>query len=248
MHARLRHPAGNPIHPLLLAALISLIGAGAASPGEKQPSPSVRWDERQPGCTYSQSQDGKYNYALWSGDVGVTVSVDSQELEKVHRRHERFFGVLLNIRYRGQGTLEIDPGKASLEFVKHFKFVQTSLDPDNFSSKIQNDADEVDHEAAREIARHPEQKDAKEAYVRVFQKDTAELVEFVSKNALRPAELNSANPQASGWILFNTSSKWIGGWKKQEEFVLRIPLEEKVFEFPFKLPPKEGELLLRRRE
>lgn len=248
MRSRFRHSAGNPTPWLLVAALLSPISASAAPPKEKQRSPTVRWDEQQPGCTYSQSQDGKYNYGLWSGDIGVTVSVDSQELEKVHRRHERFLGVLVNIRYRGQGTLEIDPGKASLEFVKHFKFVQTSLDPDNFSARIQNDADEVDHQTAREIAKHPEQKDAKEAYVRVFQKDAAELVEFVSKNALRPAELNSANPQASGWILFNTSSKWIGGWKKQEEFVLRIPLEEKVFEFPFKLPPKEGELLLRRRE
>ena len=215
---------------------------------EKSQSPVVRWDEQQPGCTFLRSQDGKYNYGLWSGGVGVTLAVDSQELEKVHRRHEPFFGVLLTIRYRGQGSLEVASENISLEFVKHFKFVQTSVDPDNFSAKIQNDDDELDHQTAREIAKHPEQRDAKQAYMRAFQKDTAELIEFVSKNSLRPAQLDAANPEVSGWVLFNTSSKWIGGWKKQEEFVLRIPLDGKIFEFPFKLPPKEGEHLLRRRE
>ena len=144
--------------------------------------------------------------------------------------------------------MEVAPQNVSLEFVKHFKFVQTSVDPDNFSAKIQNDADELDHQTAREIAKHPEQKDAKQAYMRAFQKDSAELIEFVSKNSLRPAQLDAANPEISGWVLFNTSSKWIGGWKKQEEFVLRFPLDGKIVEFPFRLPPKEGEHLLRRRE
>jgi hypothetical protein len=49
-------------------------------------------------------------------------------------------------------------------------------------------------------------------------------------------------------VLFSTSSKWIGGWKKQEELILRVPFEGKTFEFPFKLPPKPGEVRLRRRE
>lgn len=235
--------------PGLTLAAFSCAALGAALPAKEKPqSAVVRWDEQHPGCTFSRGQDGKYNYGLWSGDLGVTLSVDSQELEKVHHRHEPFFGVLLDIRYRGQGTLEISPGNVSLEFVKHFKFAQTSLDPDAFSAKIQNDADELDHQTAREIAKHPEQKDAKQAYMRAFQKDATELLEFVSKNSLRPTQLDAANPEVGGWILFSTSSKWIGGWKKQEEFVLRIPFDGKVFEFPFRLPPKEGELLLRRRE
>ncbi len=246
---RFRHTASRDLGPWLIFALLSCAAlATPLSSKEKSQSPVVRWDEQQPGCTFSRSQDGKYNYGLWSGDVGVTLSVDSQELEKVHRRHEPFFGVLLTIRYRGQRSLEVASQNASLEFVKHFKFVQTSLDPDGFSAKIQNDADELDHQTAREIAKHPEQKDAKQAYMRAFQKDSAELIEFVSKNSLRPTQLDAANPEVSGWVLFNTSSKWIGGWKKQEEFVLRFPLDGTIFEFPFKLPPKEGELLLRRRE
>jgi hypothetical protein len=233
---------------LMVAALAGAALATPATAKEKAQAATVRWDEQRPGCTFSRSPDGKYNYGLWSADVGLTLSVDSQELEKVHRRHEPFFGVLLTIRYRGQGSLEVAPQNASLEFVKHFKFVQTSLDPDDFSAKIQNDADELDHQTAREIAKHPEQKDTKQAYMRAFQKDTAELQDFISRNSLRPTQLDAANPEVRGWVLFNTSGKWIGSWKKQEEFVLRIPLDGKIFEIPFRLPPKEGELLLRRRE
>ena len=49
-------------------------------------------------------------------------------------------------------------------------------------------------------------------------------------------------------MLFSTDSKWIGGWKKQEEFILRVPFLGKMFEFPFKLPPKPGEVMLRKRQ
>jgi hypothetical protein len=84
--------------------------------------------------------------------------------------------------------------------------------------------------------------------MRAFLKDSAELTEFVGKNSLRPTTLNAGNPETSGWVLFSTQSKWINGWKKQEEFILRIPLEGKVYEFPFKLPPKPGEVMLRKRE
>jgi hypothetical protein len=222
--------------------------SGLAAPDKKDKIPAIRWDEQHPGCTFSRSDDGRYHYGLWSGDVGVTLAVDSQELEKVHHRHEPFFSVLVDVRYRGQGTLEFDSGTISLEFVKHFQVVQTSLDPDDFAEKIQDDADALDHETAREIEKHPEKKEAVEAYARTFQKESAELLEFVSKNSLRPAHLNAANSEVSGWVLFSTNSKWIGGWKKQEEFILRVPVEGKVLEFPFTLPPKPGEVTLRKRE
>src|SRR5579863_5394656 len=192
--------------------------------------------------------DGKYRYGLWSGDAGVTMAVDSQELGKVHRRHEPFFGVLLTVRYRGQGSLELSTSNITLEFLKHFRFVQTSLDPDNFSAKVQNDADALNDQIAHEVQKHPEKKEQKEAYMRAFLKDSAELTEFLGKNSLRPTTLNPGNPETSGWVLFSTQSKWISGWKKQEEFLLRVPLEGKIFEFPFKLPPKPGEAILRKRD
>jgi hypothetical protein len=232
-------------------ALMSFLCAAAntALAGKDLPKPLVlRWDESRPGCTFSRTADGKYHYGLWSDDVSITVAVDSQELEKVRRRHEPFFGVLLSVRYRGQDALDVSAENASLEFVKHFQVVQTSLDPDDFSAQVQNDADELDHQTAREIEKHPEQKESKELFMRAFQKDAAELLEFLSKNSLRPVRLSPANAEVSGWVLFSTRSKWIGGWKKQEEFVLRVPLAGKIFEFPFRLPPKEGEFILRRRE
>jgi hypothetical protein len=132
--------------------------------------------------------------------------------------------------------------------MKHFKVVQPALDPDGYSEKIQNDADTLDHATAREVARHPEEKDSREARLRDYQKSVSELIEFLSKNALRAASLDRGNPEVSGWVFFNTDSKWLNGWKRQEEFVLRLPLQGKIFEFPFKLPPKQGELLLRKRE
>lgn len=247
-----RIPRVPVIARLVLAlAMTSLLlpGAGRAVPrNDKAKIPAVRWDEQHPGCTFSSSDDGKYRYGLWYEDVGITLAVDSQELEKVHRRHEPFFGVLLHVRYRGQGSLDLGVENISLEFVKHFQVVQTSLDPDSFSEKVQNDADELDHQTAREVEKHPEKKEAKEAYVRAFLKDSAELQEFVGKNSLRPTRLGPGNPETSGWVLFSTNSKWISGWKKQEEFILRVPLDGKMFEFPFKLPPKPGEVMLRRRE
>jgi hypothetical protein len=233
---------------MLAAAFLLLPDSGqAASRHEKPKVPIVRWDEERPGCTFSRGDDGRYHYGLWNGDLGINLAVDSQELEKVHRRHEPFFAVLLNVRYKGQGALDLGPRNISLEFVKHFGTVQTALDPDRFLQKVQNDADELNYQTAREVKKHPEQKEKKETYVRAFLKDSAELQEFVGKNSLRPTELSPSNPETTGWVLFSTSSKWIGGWKKPEELILRVPLDGKIFEFPFKLPVKTGEVILRRR-
>jgi hypothetical protein len=242
-----RAPQGTVLALAIASLLLPNLGR-AASRNDNSKIPAVRWDEQRPGCTFSRSADGHYHYGLWYGDVGITMAVDSQELEKVHRRHEPFFAVLLNLRYKGQGLLDLGVEHISLEFVKHFRVVQTSLDPDEFSQKVQNDADELDHETAREVEKHPQQKETKEAYVRAFLKDSAELQEFVGKNSLRRTQLGPGNPETSGWVLFSTDSKWISGWKKQEELILRVPLEGKIFEFPFKLPPKPGEVMLRRRE
>ena len=156
---------------------------------DKGKIPAVRWDEQRPGCTFSRGDDGKFRYGMWYEDVGITLAVDSQELEKVHRRHEPFFGVLLDVRYRGPGSLDLATDNISIEFLKHFQVMLTSLDPDSFSEKVQTDADELDHETAREVEKHPEKKEEKEAYVRAFLKDSAELQEFVGKNSLRPTRL-----------------------------------------------------------
>jgi hypothetical protein len=234
---------------VLMAAASSLLPHLAfASNKDKNRIPAVRWAEGNPGCTFSRDEDGKYRYGLWSDEAGIVMAVDSQELEKVHRRHQPFFAVLLTVRYRGQASLEVQTENISLQFMKHFQVMQTALNPDDFSDKVQNDADTLNNETARQVEKHPEQKEQKEALVRAFLKDSAELQEFIGKNSLRPTRLSPGKSEASGWVLFSTDSKWISRWKKQEEFILRVPLAGKIFEFPFRLPPKPGQTILRKRQ
>jgi hypothetical protein len=225
-----------------------LLGAASpASPAHEKKIPAARWDEQTPGCTFSQGPDGKLRYGMSLPDVAMVVAVDAQELEKVHRRHESFFAVLLEVRNRGGQVLEVKPDKITLEFVQHFQVEQPALDPDGFSQKIQNDADALNDQAAREVKKNPEKKSEKETFVRAYLKDSAELQEFVGKNSLRATQLDASNPETSGWVLFSTKSKWIGDWKKQEYLILRVPLNGKVYEFPFTLPPKAGQATLRKR-
>jgi hypothetical protein len=240
---------GLPSGVAAVCLLSFCLATSPAALGKQKPKyPTVRWDEQHPGCTFTRGEDGKYRYGLWSGDLGLTLTLDSQELEKVRRRHEPFFGVLLNIRYRGPSSVDVETENISLQFLKHFKVTQTSLDPDDFGEKIETDAETQDHATAHEIEKHPEQKEAKEDYTRAFQKDAAQLLEFVSKNSLRPAHLDPGKPEVTGWVLFNTNTRWISKWKKREYFVLRIPLEGTIFEFPFQLPPEKGDLILRHRD
>jgi len=93
----------------LLAALFC-VRERAAAPGKEQPkTPVVRWNEAQPGCTFSRGDDGKYRYGLWSDDGGIVVAVDAREVQIVRAPHriEPLFGVLLTVRYRGTGTLQL---------------------------------------------------------------------------------------------------------------------------------------------
>jgi len=208
---------------------------------------TVRWDEDQPGCTFARGDDGKYRWGLWSGDLGITLAADAREVQAIRHRNWPIFGVFLTIRYRGTGSLDTTPEGITLQFMKHFKVVQPALDPDGYTQKIQSDADAADDETRREVKKHPEKKQAPEARLQEYQKSANEMIEFLSHNSLRPAHLDRATPEVNGWVFFDTKSKWLGNWKPQEEFVLRLPLAGKVFEFPFKLPPKKGELLLPKR-
>jgi hypothetical protein len=240
----------------LLVCEFSFCQMSSASSGDQnkeksanvQHPPTVRWNDEQTGSTFSQDNDGRYRYGLWSGDVGVVVAVDARELQIIRHRIEPIFGVLLTIRYRGAGSLDASSDAITLQFVKHFKVVQTSLDPDDYSEKIQADADAFDDETRRETAKHPQKKATLEARLQDYQKSVNELIEFLGRDSLRSAHLDRAHPEVSGWVFFNTKSKWLGGWKSQEEFVLRLPLDGKIFEFPFKLPPQPGELILRQRQ
>ena len=231
----------------LIMAAVTCLAPLAASKKSKNEIPAVRWTEGNPGCTLSRGDDGKDRYGMWSDDVGIVMAVDSQELQKVHRRHELFFAVLLEMRYRGQAALDFTADNISLEFVKHFRVRQPAMNPEGFAEKVQNDADTLNDQTAQQVEKHPEQKEQKEAYVRAYLRDSAELEEFVGKNSLRPTRLSPGSTVATGWVLFSIKSKWIGKWKKREEFVLRVPVAGKMFEIPFSLPPKPGEGMLRKR-
>jgi hypothetical protein len=231
----------------LIAAACLLVSQPLPASQKNKTTPSLRWTEGLPGCTFSRDPDGKYRYALWTPDFVMTLAVDAQELMLVRRRPERYFSVLLTVRYRGPGALAFDPGQATLEFARHSKVVQPALDPESFAQRIQADLDELQEETRHEVARHPERREERERYVQAYQKEALELIEFVNRRTLAPVRLDQENSEISGWILFSTKNKWIGDWKRPEQFLLRIPLPAQVVEFPFALPPKEGDLILRQR-
>jgi hypothetical protein len=232
----------------LPASAVSRPAVIAATSDRGGTAPVVRWSEGAPGCTFSRGDDGKYRYGLWSGDVGIVLAVDARELQIIRHRIEPIFAIYLEIHYRGPASVDESSGGMSLQFVNHFKIEQSAVDPDDYVQKVQADADVLDEETRREVAKHPEKKQAGESRLQDYQKSVSELIDFISRNSLRPAHLDAANPAASGWVFFDTKSKWLGGWKAQEEFVLRVPLPGKIFEIPFKLPPEKGELLLQKRQ
>jgi hypothetical protein len=240
-HAVLRARRG------LLVAMLFASSAGATLVEPDKPSATLRWEEGRPGCTFSRDDDGKYRYGFWSDDFGIVLAIDSQELEKVRRRAQPMFALQLTVHYRGKDSLEVAPGDVTLEFVKHYHDVHSALDPGDLANKQRNDANTLAEETEREIRKHPEKKEEKEATLAARQRDAIEMIEFLNTRALRGAKLDAGHPEVSGWVLFGTKSKWISELQKQEEFVLRIRLEGRVVEFPFSLPTSEGDFILRRR-
>ena len=224
--------------------------AAWAAPGgkdKKSSASTIRWADGKRGCTFTRDEDGKYRYGLQSDDVGITLAVDSQELQRSRRHFGRFIGVVLAFRYTGPNQLDVRNDHIKLEFTSHSHVVQKALDPDDFSAQYQYDVDALVHEKEREIKKHPEKKQEIETTLQAYQKELLDMQEFLRTRSLRSVRLDRATPETKGWVFFSTNSKWIGDWKKREDFVLRISLSSRVFEFPFILPPVEGDLILRRR-
>jgi hypothetical protein len=241
-------PVRDPFVPAAEKSGAESFDQGPTNSKDAQHPAMIRWSEAQPGCTFSRGADGKYSYGLWTGDIGIILAIDARELQVIHRRIEPILGVLLTVHYRGNNRLDMAPDGITLEFAKHFKVLQPAVEPDSYSRKIQADADAMDDETRRAIKKHPDEKQLRILALQEYQQAANELIEFLNRNSLRAAYLDRMTPEAHGWVFFNTDTKWIGGWKPQEEFVLRFPLAGSVFEFPFKLPPEPGELLLRKRE
>ena len=235
---------------LLVLALLYCTCWPAYAAKEKKPKnalPTTQWAEGQPGCTFSRGSDGKYSWGLWTEDFGIVVALDSQELQLSKKRLQPMLGVLVTVRYRGTTWLDVRNDNLTLEFLDHFNVIKSSLDPDALSTSLQNGADELEDEMDREVRKHREVSDKQKMRLEAYQNDVSAMQEFLATHSLRPVRLDAANPETSGWVFFGTRNKWIGDWKKQEHFLLRIPMENRVYEFPVTLPPIQGDLILRRR-
>jgi hypothetical protein len=230
--------------------LLLFLSANAGIWAADQSSPAtLRWAEGAPNCTIQAADDGHTNYGLSSSDFEITLSVDRQELEKSPHRVIPMLGVLLTFRYKGTAQFEVQQNRFTLEFLKHFQVVQSSLDPDDILHRLQQNVDDLTDEVTRhQIRKHPDQKQQKEAELQTRLKDYTEMMDFISTRALRPTVLDPSNPSLSGWVFFSTRNKWIGGWRRPEQFVLRLPIQNLTVEFPFELPPKQRNIQLRRRE
>jgi hypothetical protein len=224
------------------------LAAGCAVAASKQAVPTVRWAENAPNCTFRDADDGRTYYALSSGDFEITLAVDRQELEKIPHRAKPMLGVFMSFHYKGNGNFEVLQNKMYLEYTKHFQVVKGSLDPDDTLKHLQENVDDLTDEVERhDVKKHPELKDQKESELQARLKDYTEMMDFISTRALKPVTLDRSNSSASGWVFFSTKDKWIGPWRKPEEFVLRFPVETYIVEFPFSLPPKGAKVEFRKR-
>ncbi len=218
---------------------------GHAAP--KKDPPSVRWTAGAPGCTFERRDDGKYAWTMTERDRTVTLLMDSQELAKSGHRFYRLFGAYISVTYMGQDKFEF-PAGARIDFVRHHDVVEGYEDPGQLANKLQNDVDTKVFETERQIKKNPKIAEEKTALLRQYQKEAAEFIEFLSTQTL-PSDaviLNPGNPETHGWVLFKTSNKWIGPWKEREDFILSVGMKDQIWQFPFSLPPTEGDLILRK--
>jgi hypothetical protein len=226
---------------------LSVIMTTAPGQPERKTFPAVRWTAGAPGCEFQRGDDGRYRWRMAGDDLDLTLLVDSQELSKSKRRFYHVLGVYLSVTYTGQGKFEF-PANLRMDFLRHHEIREGYLDPTQLSTRLQNDLDTLVFETERKIKKNPETKEEKTAHLREYEKEGAEFIEFLSTQTLQPAILTPGNPETHGWVFFSTSNKWIGPWKNREDFLLSVGMKGKVWEFPFSLPPSEGDIILRKRE
>jgi hypothetical protein len=230
--------------PLLACALLFPMQGHA----KKKPAmATVRWTAGAPGCTFARGDDGRFRWTMSDKNLDVTLLVDSQELTKSskHCPGRRLFAAYLSVNFKGTGNFEF-PADLRLQFLRHHEVLAGSLDPTDLQSSLQNDLDTLVFDTEREIKKHPAEKDEKTKFLQIYQKEGAEFIEFLTSQYLQPSTLNPGNPETHGWVLFGTSNKWIGPWKEHEDFVLEVLMKDRIYQFPFSLPPPPDELILRK--
>ena len=214
---------------------------------KKKQLPTIRWTANAPGCTFEQTDDGHFRWTMVQGDLTITLLMDAQELTQSRHRFYHLFGAFVSVTYTGKTKFEF-PDDVRIEFVRHHEILEGYEDPSQLSNKLQNDVDTKIFDTERKIKKNPETKDAETDRLRVYQKEAAQFIEFVSTQTLDPAGviLTPGNPEAHGWVLYSTGNKWIGPWKEREDFIISVWMKDKVWEFPFSLPPAPGDLMLRK--
>lgn len=216
---------------------------------KKKPAlPTVRWTEGAPGCSFERGADGRLRWTLSDKDLDLNLIVDSQELAKsLHHGFYRVFALYLAVNYKGAGNFEF-PANLRLDYVRHHDVIETTMDPAMLQNRLQNDLDTKVFDTERQIKKHPELKEQKIARLRIDEKEGAEFIEFLTTQYLSSATLNAGNPETHGWVLFPTRNKFIGPWREREDFILAVYSKEKVWQFPFSLPPAAGNPELRKPE
>ncbi len=214
---------------------------------KKKPAlPTVRWTEGAPGCSFQRGADGRLRWTLTDKDLDLNLIVDSQELTKsIHHGFYRTFALYLAVNYKGPGNFEF-PADLRLDYVRHHDVIESTMDPAMLQNKLQNDLDTKVFDSERQIKKHPEMKEQKIARLRIDEKEGAEFIEFLSTQYLSSAILNAGNPETHGWVLFPTRNKFIGPWRQHEDFILAVYSKERVWQFPFSLPPEAGNPVLRK--
>jgi hypothetical protein len=230
-----------------LGLAVCVILSPTISHARKKDLPSVRWITGAPGCTFERRDDGKYRWTMNGSDLTVTLLVDSQELTKSRHRFYHPVSAYLSVTYTGPDKFEF-PADVRIDFKSHHDVLEAYLDPTELSNQLQNDIDTEVFKTEREIKKNPQITHEQTARLRAYEKEAAEFIEFLSTQTLDPNTvwLTPGNPEAHGWVFFATSNKWIGPLKNHEDFVLSVWMKDRIWQFPFSLPPTEGDLILRK--
>jgi len=230
-----------------IALAVCLILVVDPTCGRRKEPPAVRWTAGTPGCEFQRGDDGRYRWRWVRDDLDMTLLVDSQELSKSRRRLYKPLSVFLSVTYTGHSSYDF-PADLRMQFVRHHNVTISILNPTEFATQMQNDVDTKIFDIEREIKKHPEKSEELTNHGREYQKQVAEFIEFLSTQSLESAILSPGSPEAHGWVFFPTKNKWLGSWKEREDFILQVWMKDKVYQFPFSLPPTEGDLILRKRD
>jgi hypothetical protein len=220
---------------------LTLIALAAPGWAKKKPEPdnALRWQPSCPVCSVDHSgSENLDRYTISGHDLVVSLGVDPRELVQSQKRAGRVVGVLLTVETKGAAPMLVKQSDASLEFVVHSQWRFSSWDPDNLVDHIQHQTDDLMHQTDKDLEKKPEKVEKNEDRLREQQRLVSETVDFLGTQSLRDTTLDAGHPKVSGWVFFPSRGKWVGDWKKREQFIFRIPVGPWVVEFPFVLPPE----------